>query len=54
MLAGAIEPPGCFLSASAVLERQFTAFSFDNWVQTGIDAQALPRKLGTVLNNLIV
>ena len=52
MLAGAIEPPGCFLSASAVLERQFTAFSFDNWVQTGIDAQALPRKLGTVLNNL--
>jgi DEAD/DEAH box helicase domain-containing protein len=54
MLAGALEPPGCFLSASAVLERQFTAFCFDSWVQTGIDAQALPRKLGTVLNNLIV
>jgi hypothetical protein len=46
MLAGVLEPPGCFLSASAVLERQFTAFCFDNWVQTGIDAQALPRKLG--------
>jgi DEAD/DEAH box helicase domain-containing protein len=52
MLAGVIEPPGCFLSASAVLERQFTAFCFDHWVQTGIDVQALPRKLGVVLNNL--
>ena len=52
MLAGVIEPPGCFLSASAVLERQFTAFCFDNWVQTGIRVTALPRKLGMVLANL--
>ncbi len=29
MLAGRVEPPGCFLDAPAVLERQFTAFCFD-------------------------
>jgi len=52
MLTGPIEPPGCFLNASAVLERQFTAFCFDHWVQTGIDMTALPRKLGKVLSHL--
>ena len=52
MIAGAVEPPGCFLSASAVLARQFTAFCFDNWVETGIDPTALPTKLGKVLNDL--
>jgi len=52
MLAAVIEPPGCFLSASAVLERQFVAFCFDNWVQTGINVTAIPRRLGMVLSHL--
>ena len=32
MLAGQIDSPGIFLDASAVLERQFTAFCFDRWI----------------------
>lgn len=31
MLAGEIQPPGVFLNASAVLERQLAAFSLDQW-----------------------
>lgn len=52
MLAGRVEPPGVFLDASAVLERQFTAFSFDRWVESGIGPGALPRRMGQVLNHL--
>ena len=51
MLAGAIESPGIFLDASAVLERQFTAFCFDRWIAFD-ESAALPRQLGQVLNNL--
>ncbi|MCK5232619.1 MAG: DUF1998 domain-containing protein, partial [Desulfobulbaceae bacterium] len=51
MLAGQIDSPGIFLDASAVLERQFTAFCFDCWVASD-DKAALPRKLGDVLNSL--
>lgn len=51
MLAGHIDSPGIFLDASAVLERQFTAFCFDRWI--AIDSSAsLPMRLGQVLNNL--
>jgi DEAD/DEAH box helicase domain-containing protein len=52
MMAGDVEPPGCFLSASAVLARQFTAFCFDRWVETGLEPEILPGKLGKVLGNL--
>ena len=31
MLAGEVQPPGVFLNASAVLERQLAAFSLDQW-----------------------
>jgi DEAD/DEAH box helicase domain-containing protein len=31
MLAGDVLPPGVFLNASAVLERQLAAFSLDQW-----------------------
>ena len=51
MLAGKIESPGIFLDASAVLERQFTAFCFDRWIAHDPTA-LIPRKLGQVLNNL--
>ncbi|HDM76787.1 MAG TPA: hypothetical protein ENG51_09995, partial [Deltaproteobacteria bacterium] len=52
MIAGAPESPGVFLDASAVLERQLTAFCFDCWVETGISVADLPRTVGKVLNNL--
>lgn len=51
MLAGHIDSPGIFLDASAVLERQFTAFCFDRWIANDPLA-AIPKKLGQVLNNL--
>jgi DEAD/DEAH box helicase domain-containing protein len=52
MIAGSVETPGVFLSAPAVLERQFTAYCFDRWVASGISESAIPSQLGQVLNNL--
>lgn len=52
MLSGAIETPDVFLGASAVLERQLAAYCFDRWVGTGLDAGAVPPKLGQVLGNM--
>lgn len=52
MIAGGVQPPDVFLNASAVLERQFVAFAMDNWVKSGIEEQAVPRKLGACLNKL--
>ncbi|MDT8392016.1 MAG: DEAD/DEAH box helicase [Lentisphaeria bacterium] len=52
MIAGTVGTPGCFLSASAVLQRQFTAFCFDRWVASGIPNNAIPAKLSTVIANL--
>lgn len=51
MLAGHIDAPGIFLDASAVMERQFTAFCFDRWIAEDFQA-IIPGKLGQVLNNL--
>lgn len=49
MIAGTVTPPGCYLNAPAVLERQFTAFCFDRWlVHTGGKA-VVPRKLNQCL-----
>jgi DEAD/DEAH box helicase domain-containing protein len=50
MMSGAVEPPGVFLQAIAVLERQLTAFCFDNWVATGIDDSIIPRSVRDLLN----
>jgi DEAD/DEAH box helicase domain-containing protein len=49
MLQGRVEPPSCFLNASAVLERQFTAFILDCWVEGDLPLGALPHKLDQVL-----
>ncbi|MBU1737088.1 MAG: DEAD/DEAH box helicase [Proteobacteria bacterium] len=51
MMAGHIETPGIFLNASAVLERQFTAYCFDRWI-AGDPKAEIPKKLGQVMNNL--
>ena len=52
MLAGRIEPPGVFLNAPAVLERQLTAFCLDAWAATGLPDDAVPRTVRHVLDNV--
>ena len=49
MLAGSVEPPGVFLNARAVLERQMIAYCFDSWVASGVDENAVPRTMREVL-----
>ena len=50
MIAGKVSTPGVFLKAMAVLERQLIAFCFDRWVETGVDARAIPNLLKEVLD----
>lgn len=50
MLAGSVEAAGCYLDASAILQRQLTAFCLDSWVATGITKQEFPTQLNDVLN----
>ena len=53
MLSGAIDPPGVFLNAPAVLERQLTAYAFDRWiVDVEGDASCVPVKLKGILDAL--
>lgn len=52
MMSGAVEPPGVFLQAIAVLERQLTAFCFDNWVGTGIHESEISYKVRELLNTV--
>ena len=50
MMRGAVSPPGVFLDAVAVLERQLVAFCLDRWVQEGVADDAIPAQLRTVLD----
>ncbi len=52
MIAGQADPPGVFLNASAVLERQFVAFCFDNWVKSGISDAAIPLRVKGILSKV--
>jgi len=52
MIAGAIDPPGVFLGAVAVLYRQYVAYCFDRWVATGVPEEAVPSKLSSMLRSL--
>ena len=52
MLAGRVEPPGVFLNAPAVLERQLTAFCLDGWAATGLPEDAVPRTIRHLLDNV--
>ena len=52
MLGSRVEPPGIFLNAPAVLERQLTAFCLDCWVAAGVDENAVPRRIRPVLDNV--
>jgi DEAD/DEAH box helicase domain-containing protein len=50
MMAGDVQPPGIFLQATSVLERQMIAFCFDRWAESGIDESAIPGRLKPVLD----
>lgn len=50
MLVGDVTPPGIFLKAAEVLRRQLFAFCLDDWVGSGIPADALPDKTSKVLD----
>lgn len=52
MISGKVDPPGVFLNASAVLERQFVAFCFDNWVKSGIPESAIPQRVKGILSKI--
>lgn len=52
MIAGQVEPPSVYLDASAVLERQLTAFCFDRWAASGVDDSALPQRMREVYPRL--
>ncbi|WP_161598948.1 DEAD/DEAH box helicase [Aidingimonas lacisalsi] len=57
MMAGNVQPPGVFLQATAVLERQLMAFAFDHWVAEAargskLDETMLPIRLSSVLDNM--
>ena len=50
MIAGDIEPPGVFLGAVEVLLRQFVAYCFDRWIDSGAGEEAVPSALSRLLN----
>jgi len=52
MISGTVQTPGCLIDAPAILERQFTAFCFDRWVETGVTSLQLPAKLAAILAQL--
>ena len=49
MLSGAVEPPGVFLHAMAVMERQLFAFAVTRWI-VKVENAELPRQIKEVLN----
>lgn len=51
MINGIVEPPKIFLNASAVLERQLTAFCMDSWVKKG-KAVVIPDKIQNCITNI--
>lgn len=52
MVAAEVSPPGIYLDASAVLERQLTAFAFDRWAASDVPEDALPARMHSVHANL--
>jgi len=52
MMAGSVQPPGVFLKANAVLERQLTAFCFDSWVKQGVSEKEIPLSVRELLNSV--
>ena len=52
MMAGDVEVPGIYLQAPAVLKRQLTAFTMDEWVKSGVGKDAVDRRVQFILGRL--
>ncbi len=52
MIQGEVVPPKIFLKASAVLERQFTAYCMDSWVRKGATRDDIPIQVGDTFPSL--
>ena len=52
MIQGEVVPPKIFLRASAVLERQFTAYCMDSWVKKGATRDDIPIQVGDTFPTL--
>ncbi len=50
MISGGVETPGFYLDASAILQRQLTAYCLDRWIATGIQPSQVPEQLKLVLD----
>lgn len=50
MIAGSVQAPGIFLNASAVLERQLTAFTLDCWVRENGRSAQIPPEIRAVFS----
>ncbi|MBQ3351387.1 MAG: DEAD/DEAH box helicase [Thermoguttaceae bacterium] len=55
MISGEVTPPGMFLNAPAVLERQLTAYCFDRWIESvsATQSQPVPRQIRFILSNTL-
>lgn len=53
MIAGSVQAPGVFLNASAVLERQLTAFTLDCWVQQNGRNAHIPAEIRQVFSAIV-
>ena len=49
MIAGGVETPGCYLNASAILQRQLTAYCLDCWIGNSQNIPDLPEIFNRVL-----
>ncbi len=49
MIAGGVETPGCYLDASAILQRQLTAYCLDCWIGDSNNTPDLPEVFNRVL-----
>ncbi|MBW4532661.1 MAG: DEAD/DEAH box helicase [Pleurocapsa minor HA4230-MV1] len=49
MIAGGVETPGCYLDASAILQRQLTAYCLDCWIGDSSKTPDLPEIFNRVL-----
>ncbi len=49
MIAGVVEPPGCFLNAPNILLRHYLAYCMDRWTQEIARPQDLPRNVQLML-----
>lgn len=49
MMAGAVDPPGCFLNAPEMLKRQIVAHAMDAWAATVKEIDRLPAETSALL-----